>query len=48
VKDVLKDRFEKVVAATYEVTDPTIDSQAQIPSLDNDSKPQSLAPQYAA
>jgi branched-chain amino acid transport system substrate-binding protein len=28
VKDVLKDRFEKVVAASYEVTDPTIDSQA--------------------
>jgi branched-chain amino acid transport system substrate-binding protein len=28
VKDVLKDRFEKVVTASYEVTDPTIDSQA--------------------
>ena len=28
MKDVLKDRFEKVVTASYEVTDPTIDSQA--------------------
>src|SRR4029078_4585727 len=28
VKDVLKDRFDKVVTASYEVTDPTIDSQA--------------------
>jgi branched-chain amino acid transport system substrate-binding protein len=28
VKDVLKDRFDKVVTASYEVTDPTVDSQA--------------------
>jgi branched-chain amino acid transport system substrate-binding protein len=28
VKDVLKDRFDKVVTASFEVTDPTIDSQA--------------------
>lgn len=28
VKDVLKERFDKVVTASYEVTDPTIDSQA--------------------
>ena len=28
VRDVLKDRFDKVITASFEVTDPTIDSQA--------------------
>jgi branched-chain amino acid transport system substrate-binding protein len=49
VKDVLKDRFDKVVTASYEVTDPTIDSQAiTLQSAGADALISATTPKFAA
>jgi branched-chain amino acid transport system substrate-binding protein len=49
VKDVLGDKFDKVIVATYEVTDPTLDSQLNtLKSSGADALLTAATPKFAA